>query len=85
MVDGIDICIDSTTIKVGGLITSLICDIKERDSLLYMNSGYYRCPYCYCTGKTYPPDKVVRFPYVNETISLRTKRSFHLDATFGMF
>jgi hypothetical protein len=46
--------IGDDTITLGGLITSVVVDIKERDQVLCMNSGYFRCPYCYHKGATYP-------------------------------
>ena len=83
-IEGIDVECNGATIKVGGLITSWILDIKERDKVLLMNGGHYRCPHCYDHGVTIPPHPSVCFPYQDEKPKLRSKQSFLLDAAIGI-
>lgn len=80
--NGADLSLNSMNIKIGGLITNLVCDIKERECLLQMNGGFYRCLYCYTKGTT-GDHKHVTFPVNNETIKKRTNASFRLDSRFG--
>lgn len=80
---GIHMTINGTDIVIGGLVTSFIVDIKERDELLCMNSGFFRCPYCYHHGNTYPPHTSVCFPVTGTKPKKRTYLSFKLDAKFG--
>lgn len=65
------------SIKIGGIITTLVTDIKERDTILLMNAGYYRCNQCYQTG--IHENGSVNFPF-SEKRELRSRVSFHMDA-----
>jgi hypothetical protein len=84
-VEGINVVLNGREIKLGGIITSLIADIKERDSLLWMNGGYFRCLYCYLKGCVIHGHKKVTFPKGTTKIQQRTNLSFRLDAQFGTF
>jgi hypothetical protein len=80
---GIRVELNGEEVYIGGLITSVVLDIKERDACLLMNAGRFRCPCCYQRGCTYSPNPSVYFPFKDQDMLLRTKLSFDLDATIG--
>jgi hypothetical protein len=46
--------------KIGGLVTSVILDIKKCDQVLCMNGGYYHCPHYYTYEKIF--GRSLKFP-----------------------
>jgi hypothetical protein len=77
----INLC-DDKSFKIGGLVTSFILNIKERDKVLCMNAGYYRCPHCYIYGT--PFKKCLKFPPSTLTdVYARMNTSFRVDVTIA--
>jgi hypothetical protein len=73
-------CPNNSSFTLGGLVTSVILDIKERDQVLRMNGGYYRCPHCYIYGTLF--GKSLKFP-PSPGVKARTNTSFRVDATIA--
>jgi hypothetical protein len=73
-------CPNNSSFIIGGLVTSVILDIKERDQVLCMNGGYYRCPHCYIYGTLF--GRSLKFP-PTINIKARTNASFRVDATIA--
>ncbi len=77
-IKGLTIPVGQECLKIGGLVTSVVLDIKERDAVLMMNGGYYRCNCCDQHGKSFGSG-CPKFPFTQKK-SLRTNDTFRLDA-----
>jgi hypothetical protein len=84
--EGIEVETQDGVVTIGGIITSIILDTKERDEVLLQKmNGYWSCPFCYVKGTTYDGSSNVSYNINLADIQLRDKLSFSFDATFGKF